>query len=97
MANDKKHILFLTPGFPKDENDFNCIPPFQNFLEKFITEYPSIKISVLAFQYPYQNKHYEWNRINVIPLKGENIRLKKPFIWLRTIREAERIHNIINI
>jgi len=95
--SSSKHILFLVPGFPADENDFNCIPPFQDFLEKFITEYPSTKNSVIAFQYPYKNKNYEWNRINVIPLRGKNIRLKKPFIWLRTIREAERIHNSINI
>jgi len=88
---DIKHILFLVPGFPKDENDFNCIPPLQEYLLKFISTYPSIKISVIAFQYPYLSRTYLWNGINVVPLDGQNSAVKKPIVWLKAIREVNKI------
>jgi glycosyltransferase involved in cell wall biosynthesis len=87
-----KHILFLVPGFPKDENDFNCIPPLQEYLIKFMSTYPSIKISVIAFQYPYLNTPYFWKGINVVPINGKNSVFKKPTVWLKAIREAKKIH-----
>jgi glycosyltransferase involved in cell wall biosynthesis len=86
------HILFLVPGFPKDENDFNCIPPLQEFLQKFISTHPSIKISVIAFQYPYLNKTYLWEGNNVVPLDGKNSVFKKPIVWLKAIQEAKKIY-----
>lgn len=93
------HILFLVPGFPEDENDFNCIPPLQEFLIKFKSEYPAINISVIAFQYPYQSKTYQWNEIRVFPLNGKNNVLKKILVWLKAISLSSKIHkeNPINI
>lgn len=87
-----KHILFLVPGFPKDENDFNCIPPLQEFLLKFISTYPSIQISVIAFQYPYIKDSYFWNGINVVPLGGRSSSAKKPLVWLKAFSNAIKIH-----
>ena len=92
-----KHILFLTPGFPADENDFNCIPPLQEFLLKFRSVYPASKISVISFQYPYQNKQYLWNDIKVNPLGGKNKIYKKIFLWLRAIRQAKEINLTDNV
>ena len=89
-----KHILFLTPGFPSDENDFICIPPLQEFLVKFSSVYPSSKISVISFQYPYHNKQYLWNKINIKPLGGKNKTYKKPFLWFRAIRKAKDINQL---
>jgi glycosyltransferase involved in cell wall biosynthesis len=91
--NSAKHILFLTPGFPKDENDFNCIPPLQEFLLKVTSSYNSAKITVIPFQYPYRNKEYVWNGINIFPLNGRNYVIKKPAVWLKGIRKATRIHS----
>jgi len=91
--NSVKHILLLTPGFPKDENDFNCIPPLQEFLLKFASSYTSAKISVIPLQYPYRNKDYNWNSIAVFPLNGRNCAIKKPLVWLKGIRNATRIHS----
>ncbi|MBK9097269.1 MAG: glycosyltransferase [bacterium] len=87
-----KHILFLTPGFSSDENDFNCIPPLQEFLISFKSEYPEVKISVIAFQYPYRNKKYLWNGVEVYPLNGRNSALKKLFVWLKALRIAWKIN-----
>ncbi len=90
--NAATHILYLVPGFPKDENDFNCIPPLQEFLSKFRSEFPLINISVISFQYPYQHETYNWKGITINPLGGNNLKFKKPFVWLKAIREAKKIH-----
>jgi len=90
--NSAKHILFLVPGFPADENDFNCIPPLQEFLLKFKSVFPSVKFSVIAFQYPYRSKAYQWNDIQVFPLNGKNNVLKKILVWRKAVSLAARIH-----
>ena len=95
--NSLNHILFLIPGFPKDEYDFNCIPPLQEFLQKIISTYPGEKISVIAFQYPYTSKKYSWKGLQIIPLNGKNSLLKKPFVWLNAIRESKKINGKLPI
>lgn len=89
-----KHILFLVPGFPKDEDDFNCIPPLQDFLVKFHQYYSEVEISVIPFQYPYHNKSYKWNNINIFPLAGKNSKMKKPLLWFDALYTAKRIHKL---
>lgn len=93
MSN-AKHILFLVPGFPKDENDFNCIPPLQEFLIKFRQYYSEFDISVIAFQYPHYKYNYKWKDINIFPLAGKNNKVKKLLIWLDALSTAKRIHKI---
>jgi len=92
-----KHILILTPGFPKDEADDNCIPPLQEFLLKFKSTHPDSKISVIAFQYPYEHKSYEWNGIHLHSLAGKNSKIKKVYIWFRAVHLAKKIHRAKNI
>jgi glycosyltransferase involved in cell wall biosynthesis len=92
--NNVKHILFLIPGFPKDENDFNCIPPLQEFLIKFQKCYSEVEISVIPFQYPYHKSNYKWNDISIFPLAGKNSKIKKPFLWLNALYTAKRIHKL---
>lgn len=90
--NSVKHILLLTPGFPKDENDFNCIPPLQEYLLKFKSSYPAVKVSVIAFQYPYRNTQYLWNSINIFQMAGKNKVYMKPLVWLRAIKTAKNLN-----
>ncbi len=90
--NSAKHILFLVPGFPADENDFNCIPPLQEFLLKFKSVYPSARFSVIAFQYPYRSEAYGWNGIQVFPLNGKNYVFKKLSVWRRALSLSSKIH-----
>jgi glycosyltransferase involved in cell wall biosynthesis len=92
-----RHILILTPGFPANEDDFNCIPPLQEFLLKFKTQYQSIKISVIAFQYPFAPEKYLWNRTQIFSLKGKNSKIKKPFTWLKGIRIANALNKKLPI
>ena len=97
MAIADKHILILTPGFPKDEDDSTCIPPLQEFLIEFKSVYPSVIISIISFQYPYRNKPYFWNGLKIIPLGGRNSTIKKPFVWLNAIRESTRVYKSYKI
>lgn len=90
--NSEKHILFLVPGFPSDENDFNCIPPLQEFLLKFKSLYPSTRFSVMAFQYPYRSEVYSWNDIQVFPLNGKNNVIKKLLVWQKALSLSSKIH-----
>ena len=90
--NKQQHILLLTPGFPKDENDFLTIPPLQEFLKKFILAYPNQKVTVLAFQYPYENKKYKWNGIPVISFAGKNKKVTKLLLWDKIIKQAKLIN-----
>jgi glycosyltransferase involved in cell wall biosynthesis len=89
---NSKHIMLLVPGFPKDEEDFNCIPPLQEFLIKFQQHFPDVEISVIPFQYPFHTNHYKWNSIKVFPLGGKNSKAKKPFLWLDAVHTANRIY-----
>ncbi|MEJ5262209.1 MAG: glycosyltransferase [Ignavibacterium sp.] len=80
MKNEK-NILLLTPGFPKDENDYLCIPPLQDFLIKLKKDFPAVNITVAAFQYPFIKSSYKWNEISVFSLGGRNSKLEKLFVW----------------
>jgi len=94
---NNKHIVIITPGFPADENDFLTIPPLQEFLKSFKFSFPLSKITVLAFQYPYQIKKYNWNGITVISFAGKNKSVTKPMLWHRIIKEAKIINEEVPI
>lgn len=86
------HVLLLNPGFPKDEHDFLCTPPVQDFLIKFKEVYPDTAFSIIAFQYPYDRRNYKWNEIDVYALGGNNLLIKKIFVWKKVISQAKIIH-----
>ena len=88
----ENHVLLLTPGFPKDENDFLCVPPIQDFLLKYKEIYPQTKYTVIAFQYPYEKRNYNWNGINVYALGGNNSAIRKLYIWKEAIKTSKHIH-----
>lgn len=87
------NILLLIPGFPKDENDFLCTPPVQDYLLKYNEQFPNTKFSVIAFQYPFQKKDYIWNGISVSSIGGNNSVIKKLMVWKHSINKAKEINN----
>lgn len=87
-----KHILLITPGFPSDENDDNCIPPLQEFLIGFSKTFPQIKITIFTIHYPYKKIKYIWNGISVHPFSGKDNRIKKPFLWYKIIKDAKKLN-----
>lgn len=84
-----KNILLLTPGFPRDENDYLCIPPLQDFLLELKKIFPSIHITVAAFQYPFTQTRYSWNNISIFSFGGKNSKLKKILVWDSAITLAK--------
>ncbi|SEQ12447.1 glycosyltransferase [Flavobacterium urocaniciphilum] len=81
MSFNLKHIVFLTPGFAQNESDTTTIPALQEYIFALKKELPELQITIIAFQFPYTKKKYNWHNCNVIPLNGKNKKLKKIQIW----------------
>lgn len=91
MISDK-HILLITPGFPSDENDDNCIPPLQDFA-RLLAKREEIKVSVITLQYPEKKFVYKWYGINVYSCGGNDSGFpKRVIVW----KKAVEYFNIIN-
>lgn len=87
------HIIFLTPGFAKDETDTTCFTYFQNYLIALKKSITNINIHVIAFQYPYQKNTFKWHEVNVSLLAGSN--RKFPYViktWKEVIQLVKNIH-----
>ncbi|WP_339833387.1 glycosyltransferase [uncultured Flavobacterium sp.] len=83
MNADKRHIVFLTPGFAENETDTTSIPALQDYLKLIRKNLPDTKLTVLTFQFPFTNKKYNWHGIDIIPLNGKNNKLNKIIIWFK--------------
>jgi glycosyltransferase involved in cell wall biosynthesis len=91
-------VVFLVPGFPKDENDTECIPALQNYIFYFTKLNPAIQVTVIAFQYPYFRGDYKWNNIPVYSAGGKNRRrLFRIVTWLRVVCAFLRLARKSNI
>lgn len=95
-----KHILFLTPGFPADESDSNCIPALQVYIRCFKKIFPEIDCSVISLQYPYRPQPYSWNGIHVYPCNGRNksgvyklVAWKKAKQYFNSLKQPDIIHS----
>jgi glycosyltransferase involved in cell wall biosynthesis len=86
-------ILFLVPGFPRDEKDSTCIPALQQYVYHFAKHNRNILVRVIAFQYPYTKRKYSWNGIEVYPCGGKGRRrLGRLITWLRAIKYVLQEH-----
>ncbi len=88
MAENLDHIVFITPGFAKNEADTACLPYLQVYFNALIDR--GFKISIITLHYPYKNEIYKWNNCNVYSFKKIK-QWQKPMLWLRAI------HAIINL
>ena len=59
MKHDPKTLVILSPGFPKDEADTTCLPAHQVFIKSLNKNFPSLKIIILSFQYPFSTSHIQ--------------------------------------
>lgn len=84
--------MFLTPGFAKSENDSTTIPALQVFLKSIRKALPNATLTLLTFQFPFTKKKYHWNGIQVIPLNGQNKRLKKLWTWKKAAKTLKKLH-----
>lgn len=80
------HLVIITPGFPANECDTTCIPGLQDLVQSYKRCYPQLKIHVIALHYPFREKYYQWNGIEVYAAGGENSKFRKLQTWLRVFR-----------
>lgn len=94
-----KHIVWIIPGFAKDENDELCVPPTQELLSCIKDNYPGLKVSVVALDYPYINKPYQWKGFSIYPCNGKNKTWRKPLVRRKAMRYLHDLHkkNPINV
>lgn len=92
MKNNNQHIVFLTPGFAESEADSTTIPALQVFLKSIRNALPNAKLTLLAFQFPFTKKTYDWHGIEVIPLNGKNKRWRKLRTWRKAAKTLKKLH-----
>lgn len=93
MTSKEKVFIILSPGFPASEADTTCLPMQQRFVKSFSTLYPSIKLIVLSFHYPFLKKTYRWFDVSVICFNGRNRGgLTRIFLRRRVVKTLQKIH-----
>ena len=92
MNTTNQHIVFLTPGFAESEDDSTTIPALQVFLKSLREALPKAKLTLLTFQFPFTKKKYDWHGIEIIPLNGQNKRLKKLWTWKKAFKTLQKLH-----
>src|SRR5476649_2226105 len=97
----EKTLVILSPGFPENVEDSACLPSQQLLVRSLNKNYPSLKIIVVAFQYPFIKKKYQWHGNEVICLNGKNrgglLHLQ---LWLQvwsTLRKLKKENTIIGV
>ena len=86
-------LLFITPGFPKDETESHVIPFLQHFFLAFKKQYPEIVITIISIHVPLGSDYY-WNGIKVIPLSGNNVRYPSKIVFY--IKSFLKIISLLN-
>lgn len=103
MSDKTKTLVILTPGFPKDESDTTCLPMLQSFIRTLNKKFSRLNIIILAFQYPYFKKAYQWYGNTVISFDGRNRGgLIKLFLFrkwnaaIKKIHKTNKIHGLLS-
>ncbi len=101
MKNSKKTLVILSPGFPANEMDSTCLPAQQALVRSLNTLFPSVNITILAFQYPFASGQYRWFGNSVIPFNGRNRhQIAKWFMWARVwlrLKKIQKQEDVIGI
>lgn len=92
MKNTLNHIVFLTPGFAQNEQDTTTIPALQEYIFALKKVQPELKITIIAFQFPFTKSSYDWHNCHVIPLNGKNQKLKKILIWNSAFQSLKKLN-----
>lgn len=72
MNDARDTLLILSPGFPANESDTNCLPAQQALVRSLSRCFPGTAIRIITFQYPYRQSQYLWHGIPVTALGGGN-------------------------
>jgi glycosyltransferase involved in cell wall biosynthesis len=88
-----EHIVLLTPGFARDEQDTTCIPFLQDYVLALHRFHPELRLSIVSLQYPFDRSDYRWNGISVYSAHGKNSRFPSRFLtWYRVWKQLNKLH-----
>ncbi len=92
MKHEEKTLVILVPGFPAGEEDCTCLPAQQRFIKSLSRNYPSLRLLILAFQYPFEKKDYRWHKHRVIAFGGRNRGgLHRRLLWRRVEKKLSSL------
>ncbi len=98
MRTEQPAILILTPGFPANETDGNCLPAIQHFVRSLKAAHKDVEILVLSFQYPFKAGAYEWEGCWVVGFGGRNRRrVWRLLLWAKIWRRMAKLNKQYNI
>ena len=93
MENTPDTLVILSPGFPANEADSNCMPPQQLFVKALKEVCPGLNIIVVAFQYPFVTSEYQWYGVKVITIGGESrSKLFRLLTWMKAWRILRKLN-----
>ncbi len=93
MSNNKKHIVFITPGFATSEEDRNTISALQIYCKK-LQEREDIKLSIITLHYPHTKIPYLWHNCNVYPLGYNNRKISRIFSSRKVLQKLSFINDL---
>ena len=103
MNKGDEILVILIPGFAASESDTTCLPMQQSFIHCLQKKYPQMPVIVLALQYPYFKKTYQWKGITVTSFAGKNrsgiarlLTRKKIFATLKKLKQERGIKGILS-
>ena len=80
------NVIWILPGFASNESDSTCIPPLQDLALSL--QQQKVNLTILALDYPFEQKSYCWNGIRVYAVGGAN---KKRFSRMLLLLRAWRL------
>jgi glycosyltransferase involved in cell wall biosynthesis len=87
-------LVFLVPGFPKDEADQNCLPYLQDLILLLKDRLEDGQIEIISFHYPFIRSSYLWNNIQVHAIGGKNRKgIFKLLTWIRILWLLKTLHS----
>lgn len=103
MTDRNQAFVILTPGFASSEEDSACLPMQQRFVRTLREMYPQLSIFILAFQYPFREEIYQWEKLTVMAFNGRNrggiqrlLLQPRLFNSLKKIRESYHIIGLLS-
>jgi len=101
MNNRNKTLLIFSPAFAANESESIWLPWLQIFIRSLNKNFSSLKIIVIAFQYPLTTQEYMWFNNLVIPFNiTKQQKHKKIFTWVKifnTVKKLKQKNDVIGI
>lgn len=103
MTERNQAFVILTPGFASSETDSACLPMQQRFVRTLREIHPQLSIFILAFQYPFREETYQWEKLTVMAFNGRNrggiqrlLLQPRLFNSLKKIKESHHIVGLLS-